>query len=341
MIDSVLAAVEAAADPESSESSDYWIKVLTPCSDPTLNQFVVFLKPEVTAARSGVRTDDILTLLLSMLDRWRVVIQGIRVLSPNYLKHYRVMDGHYGVINSLSRRGAAGLTTDSGAALGARFARELDEGAEIVGAHEFLARVPALSPMALALLSDNLGTVKVAPGTYCIKVRLQGKTFLILSPFHPHQLEDYITPGSAVVAFGCSSQTRWRELREQLAGATDPTRATPGSFRNTLLTCKVDLGLPEVSQGKNGMHLSAGPLEGMVELKRFFPDAQEGTGVAWTHTCFGQLLAQHGLSDEAIAQLAGNPVLNVRGRDASAFDATEDMDAEAAAALFAECIGTS
>lgn len=45
-----------------------------------------------------------------------------------------------------------------------------------------------------------------------------------------------------------------------------------GSVRRLFLQKKAELGFTDVSKGSNGVHMSAGPLEGMVEFIRFFSD---------------------------------------------------------------------
>ena len=98
------------------------------------------------------------------------------------------------------------------------------------------------------------------------------------------------------------------------------------------------LGLPDVSQGANGIHLSAGPLEGMVEVQRFFTDHEAGRDVALADTVFGRRLAGSGLAEEQVRELAGNPNLTTEGREVSAFDLTEEVDAVEAAGQLAKAI---
>ena len=82
-----------------------------------------------------------------------------------------------------------------------------------------------------------------------------------------------------------------------------------------MLARKDEFKLKEVTQGSNGVHLSAGPLEGMVELKRFFTDHESGETLELTDTLFGAQLAASGLSADGIASLATNPELEVDGDD--------------------------
>jgi len=146
-----------------------------------------------------------------------------------------------------------------------------------------------------------------------------------LNPFHPQQLVPYTTPGNGIVLIEGQSNTAWADLRGQLIGATDPSQAADGSIRQQFLTQAEALGLGPVNQGTNGIHLSAGPLEGMVELQRFISSEEQTLSLA--DTAFGKLLAEQGLDAAQIDALAANPNLEIAGAMESAFDLTEEMDA--------------
>lgn len=98
---------------------------------------------------------------------------------------------------------------------------------------------------------------------------------------------------------------------------------------------KAELGLGDVDKGTNGVHASAGPLEGMVELQRFFSDHEAGTTLGYDHTAFGKLLISKGLSLEQVQKLAHNPDLDQEGKKVSAFDATEEKNAAESAVILA------
>lgn len=78
--------------------------------------------------------------------------------------------------------------------------------------------------------------------------------------------------------------------------------------------------------------MSAGPLEGMLELMRFFhePPAHPLTV---SDTAFGSLLLTHGLTVRVIRHLASNASIVTDKGPMPVFDATEDMDARKAASL--------
>jgi hypothetical protein len=308
-----------------------WVRPYSGEGDDAANQFVVFLKPEALATEEGVRVEEIMKLFWQALERWNVEIGAVRFLASDYLRRHEVMDQHYGVINAISRRGIDAISATARRVLEEAFSSDIQAGAEVLGGHQFRDRFPSFSPLALATISDNVGVKKLAGGTYCLRLKMQGKIYLILNAFHPFQLEYFTAEGKAIFVLEGRSATPWADLRQRLVGATDPAKAAEGSVRRTLLDRRAQLGLREVSSGVNGIHLSAGPLEGMVEVQRFFSEPEHGSRLPISRTLFGRLLARKGISEDRIELLARNPTLDDEGRSVPAFDFTEELDALPAA----------
>src|SRR3712207_4974236 len=124
------------------------------------------------------------------------------------------------------------------------------------------------------MLFSNAPVSRLGPGTYAAPVRIDGATVVILNGFHPRQLS-FFTADDAVCAFlHASSPTDWEVLRSELIGATDPSKAATKSLRGRLYADPASFGLSTVNSNFNGVHMSAGPLEGLGELDRFFGDIQ-------------------------------------------------------------------
>jgi len=240
---------------------------------------------------------------------------------------------HYGVISKISKEGLPAISEAAKTVLHEKFADELKAGAEVLGGHEFLARFKQFNPFTLLVVNDNLGTTRLAGGTYLMKIKVLGKLYLVLNPFHSFQLVPYTSPGNAIIVFEGLSHLSWDDLRNKLAGVTDPSNAQAGSVRNLYLQNKASLGLKDVDKGSNGLHLSAGPLEGLVELRRFFSDHDTKNQVPYTSFAFGAYLKTKGVSDEAIAKFASNPDIIKDGKKTSLFDLTEEKSFDAAAEL--------
>lgn len=304
-----------------------WSKAYEKPENDQAHQFLLFLKPEVTAVHAGVNLEAVLKMVLERLTAFECTLHALRILPSAYLAKYAILDQHYGVINAISKQGEAALTEKARSNLQREFAADLDNGAQVLGGHQFLQAQPEFTPLTLCTLSDNLGTTKLGGGSYCMRISMQGQIYLILNPFHAFQLVPYTTPGRAIIAIEGRSTRDWQVLRSELTGSTNPATAKPGSIRAELLARKDEFQLKEVSQGSNGVHLSAGPLEGMVELQRFFSDHLLDKTLQFTDTVFGAQLLAAGLSPEAIQALASNPEMTVNGQSVSAFDLTEEVNA--------------
>jgi hypothetical protein len=326
MIDTIRTAFDQTT--AQSGSAATWIRPYTDDAGPSDHQFVLFLKPEVTDVANGLDLNAILGIVLEELDRWNVNIGAVRALNGDYLAEKRIMHAHYGVINQISTQGYDAISEGAQAKLTSIYEKDLQRGATVLGAHQFLEAEPDFTAVALTSINDSFGTEKLGGGTYALKLEVLSKPYIILNPFHPYQLVPYTTSGHGIIAIEGRSKTPWADLRSKLTGATNPTHAEEGSIRNRLMVNADAIGLKSVGPGTNGVHLSAGALEGMVELTRFFSD--DAKPVTFADTSFGRLLAQ-GPAAAAIDQLAENTLLKIGGENVSTFDLTEELDAAEAA----------
>ena len=301
-----------------------WVRPYGEDADPAIHQFVLFLKPEVTDLENGLDMNAVISIVWEELERWSVDIGAIRVLNGDYLAENRIMHAHYGVINQISTQGHDAISDGAKARLATIYEKDLARGATVLGAHQFLDQEPAFTALALTSINDSFGTEKLGGGTYGLTLDVLSRSYIILNPFHPYQLVPYTTPGNGIIAIEGRSRTPWRDLRIKLTGATNPLDAETGSIRNRLMENADAIGLKSVGPGTNGIHLSAGALEGMVEIVRFFSD--EDRPLVHADTSFGRLLAQ-GPGGPQIDQLAQNILLNVDGEQVSTFDLTEELDA--------------
>lgn len=316
------------------EAADAWIVPLGAHPPRGQNHFVLFLKPELLAVRPAARLGPILDLVFDALRGYGVEIGAVRVLNGPYLARHRIMEAHYGVINRASRLGLAALS----AATRARLETEHPEVRAVLGAHQLLERYPEISPFALNVIVDTVGSKKIAGGKYATVLNIEGEKVAVLNAFHPQQLLHYTRPGRALVVFECASDTDWKDLRHAMTGATNPANAAEGSIRRTLRENAHGLGLPEVTTATNGVHCSAGPLEAMLEYCRFFSDHGGEAVVRPSATPFGQLLRNHGLRQKEIAALAKNPLVG-EGKTADyVFNRTEEKNAGVAAELLAKAV---
>ena len=293
---------------------------------PSGNEFVIFSKPEL-----GRLDDDRLGVVWDLFARsfadYGVRIHRVKIMTGPDLERAGAMQEHYGVINQISREGRPALTEAAEQALQQAYGDALD-GSEVIGGHQFLDRYPEVSGYALAMLFANADVQRLGPGTYAAHLRMDADQVIVLNGFHPRQLGFFIAEDAACAFLHGSSTTDWEVLRSELIGATDPAKAAAGSIRGRLKADPAAFGLSTVNSNFNGVHMSAGPLEGLGELARFFGEVQEVPD--WT---FAGQLRDAGLSDDDLPGLLANPVITVDGERGTAFDLTEGMNAEPAAAL--------
>jgi len=329
---------------DGSKVDNVWI---TPYHAPSghEHQFLFFLKPEATNTREGVNVEVCLKKALALLEKGvsgkHVKIGAVRVIGGPYLDKHSVMVKHYGVIAKISKEGESAISASAREVLKTKFADDIAGWTpeyyktHILGGHQFLEKFPHFNAFSLLALNDNLTIVRLGPGTYSIKVKVRGEPFIVLNSFHPYQVVPYNSVGNAIIVFECLSECSWEDLRSKLTGPTDPTTAPEGSIRKVFLNEKAQCGLKDVDRGSNCVHMSAGPLEGMVELQRFFSDLDKGSHVEYGQTSFGLLLSKS-INKEKLNHLAENPDVEFGGKKQSAFDLTEEKNADEAVALLSK-----
>jgi hypothetical protein len=321
-----IASIKTAFDKVTAKDStvdSVWVVPPTPFASADENQFLFFLKPEATTAN----VEYILDLSLKTLANAGVSFGAVRVVGGPYLDKHNIMVQHYGVISKISKEGYDIISDAAKEKLNKDFAAEVADAGLPLGGHQWLAKNPDFSPLALTTINDNIGTTRLAGGTYLCKFKLLGKTQLVLNPFHAYQLVPFVAKGNALIVFECRSKTSWDDLRTKLCGATDPSKAEAGSIRSELLKNKEKTGMTAVNSGSNGVHMSAGPLEGLVELQRFLSDWESGSTVDLTSLAFGAHLVSLGLTAEQVKKLAANPNVKNGDKNESVFDLTEEKSA--------------
>jgi len=288
---------------------------------------VFFLKPEATTAN----VEFILKLSLNVLEKSGVKFGAVRVVGGPYLDQHNIMVEHYGVISQISKSGYSVISDGAKSNLESKFAAEVKTFGNPLGGHQWLEKHPDFTPLALTTINDNVGTTRLAGGTYLCKFKLLGEVQLVLNPFHAYQLVPFVKKGNALILFECQSELSWADLRGKLCGATNPANADEGSIRAELLKNKNATGMIDVNVSSNGVHMSAGPLEGLVELQRFM---SEGTKVDLKSLSFGAYLSKQGFTDAQIEQLAKNPNASTsEGKAESVFDLTEEKSHDEAAQI--------
>ena len=288
------------------------------------NQFLFFIKPEITQKLPSIKFLDILNLIFDKLDEFGFTINSVRLLGAKYLNEYDVIAQHYGVINQLSRNAFDNFNSKSKQKFEEIF-NQTAEKDKIWGSLQFLEKHKEFTAELLnAKWVDSKG-YKLGGGTYICRMNINDKEYFVVNGFHPLQLEHFTKQGRSIVAFTITSDTDWSVARNDFIGATNPTSANPGSLRKILLEKMGRLGLPEIDGSKNGVHLSAGPVEALVELIRFNSDLSNNTKLSYKDFRFGDMLSET-FPFPVLDKILSNATVLTGDQHISVFDLTEEKN---------------
>jgi nucleoside diphosphate kinase len=300
------------------------------------NNALFFIKPEITREDPNIRLREVLRLILDKITENQLRIHSIRVLPAAYLKKHDLIRRHYGVISQVAAEGKKTLGDEALCRFKEVFGLEADE-AKIMGGLEFMEAYPFFNAHSLDCLWQNGQNHKLAGGTYAEKWRIDLETVYVLNAFHPKQLEHFTQPGRCIVVMNISADKDWTDLRNRFAGATNPRKAMPGSLRNELYLQAQKLGLAEISQSYNGIHLSAGPVEALLELQRFESDLdRDNCLLPFESFPFGQQLLK--VFGQIPLEILHNQKLSYQGKQISLFDLTEEMNTSDALLLLQDLL---
>jgi hypothetical protein len=300
------------------------------------HESLFFIKPEITINDEDIDLNAILELMFDGLSKFKLHVKDIRILGATYLDKYNIIAQHYGVINALSRTPLRNFTTDASEKFRNTYGRKPDA-VTLLGSLEFLQRFPDFTPLSLDQLWQSCKTEKLSSGNYCARVTVENKEVFLINGFHPRQLIHFTERGRSIVALTLTGDLDWSVARNQFIGKTNPADALPGSLRNELLQNHLAFGLQSVSASQNGFHLSAGPVEGLVELVRYCSDFSEPKPKTIDDFTFGRELKNHFTAPE-IAMICDNHQVEYNGRKTGVFDLTEEKNHNTALELLKESI---
>ena len=136
--------------------------------------------------------------------------------------------------------------------------------------------------------------------------------------------QQFVEPDAELRYLVCEfdeAELSWKRFRREVIGATNPSEAAPGSARAELLSRWSELGLPaETTYGQNGVHASAGPLEGLKERCIW-------AGGTLDDDAFARALIDGAALEPGTleAWLQDNTVVTLGGETDKVFDLTEEM----------------
>ncbi len=299
------------------------------------NEFLFFIKPEITVQSETINLEKILKLIGEKLTTSGFNVHNIKILSASYLDKFDIIAQHYGVINKIASDARQNLSDGAKEKFKEIFGQSIEE-SNVLGGMEILTKYPDFNAYSLDYLWQNVENKKLAGGTYCEEIKIDNEKIYLINGFHPRQLKHFTENGRSIVVFTLSSDLSWAEARSNFIGATRPSDAKEGSLRRELLDGKDEFGLAEVSQGVNGVHLSAGPVEALIELKRYNSNFSDDSQIKeFSSFSFGQKLAEN-FSADTVEKILSNPNVEVDGKAVSIFDLTEEKDSDEAIAIIKE-----
>ena len=259
----------AALDPSISPASSAMDKV----KSLPANTAIVFIKPHAV-------TQATITLVKEHLTAAGITITSEAAISSEEIEAKGLIDAHYGTLAELA------MSTDPkelGEALSDSVLDQFEltfgvpwESAPLRRNGEAAVELGGLSGEELETQWRRGPFVKLAPGAYVARLvgdevpgLPQGDRPITLNGFYPAMREHFLAPGTFVHCFQVSWNEvalSWSTFRQEIIGATDPATAENGSLRAAILANWNTLGLAKApSMALNGVHASAGPLEGLKE----------------------------------------------------------------------------
>ncbi|HBF88704.1 MAG TPA: hypothetical protein DDX39_08690 [Bacteroidales bacterium] len=288
------------------------------------HEFLFFIKPEITIADNNIKLNEILSFIFEKLNEYKLKIKDVNILSAKYLDKTNIMAQHYGIINQLSQNPKTYFSETAVQNFQKVFNKSIND-VNLLGSLELMKHDDSITLERLEELVSKIEIIKLSGGTYVQKVLLNGADTYIINSFHPKQLLHFIKPGRSIVTFTLQGNTDWQIARTDLIGSTNPSVAKDGSIRKELFVNKATFGLADISYSLNGVHLSAGPVEGLIELMRFNSDFENKIKPDLLSFKMGQLLNEN-FTEKQIDIILLNPDVEYNKKTQSIFDITEEKN---------------
>ncbi|CUG06473.1 Hypothetical protein, putative [Bodo saltans] len=249
-------------------------------------------------------------LVESALSKRQFRIERCGVMSTDRIREEGLIDKHYAAIARYACEWDAAQIQLPPSAI-STFSKTFGEdwstcvsSGRVLNAVQAAARYKCANGIELAAVwGKNPKRTKLGPGLYAGYV--SDDAHYILNGFYLANREKFTAPRGFINWYVVSweeHQMPWSEFRGNFIGPTNPAEAPLDSLRGKFLAQWKDLGLayaPTVSD--NGVHASAGPLEGLAERLVWLPRH------ALAHDVFGRALMKRGVAPAFVQQLLANP----------------------------------
>lgn len=285
-----------------------------------VNSAVVFVKPHVF--KTSPKPSAVINFLKKKLRESGLKIEMFRSISGEEIGEQGIIDKHYAGIAKAANCNPKDLPVDPD--IKHKFEDSFNVYWDsVINANIMKEEVMKhASPQELSdLWNKSEKTLKLMPGVYVKELVYKGQKYTVVNGFYPTMREVFASYDAQVLCLKVtfdSEQMNWNQFRDDFIGSTDPTKAKSGSIRGTLLKNQNKFGVV-MSFGDNGIHGSAGPIEGAKEEQVWF-----GSEISSIHMF--KILLNEGFSYSEIEKMCENPVIEIEGKRESLFDLTEEMD---------------
>jgi hypothetical protein len=301
------------------------------------NEIVMFIKPEAFMLADTANSAKVAELVMAKLAAFDAHVAGAVLIGGQVLDRMEIMSAHYGLINYLSRTASESLSAEDRAKIASALEMPID-GWDILGGHEYLKAYPNETSRDLDTLWFAGRSTKIRSGFYVKTAEKDGRKIILVNAFHPEQLNHFTDPSHRIALLLIHSNNDWATLKNTMTGATFPDKAEAVSIRGTLHASPAEYGFESVTIANNVVHLSAGPFEALFEITNFFGKLmQVDAAVTQPHAVKHMVAA--GLSVEQALAAIKNPIVKETPKPTDLYSATEDLDTEAAIAVYREFLG--
>lgn len=288
--------------------------------EPGQNDALVFVKPHAVNAQ-------VVSMVRAFLSEHGVSVVASGELSGPQIDKQGIIDAHYAHIAKVAMTlsaSALSVSADKKGEFASKFGKgswdELAGSGQILNLREYAAKT-GKGFKEIEDLWRATSAFKLAPGTY-VAWMADGDVF-VLNAFYGMMRSIYTVPDAKVVFMTVrwsESKLSWGDFRGKVIGATDPSKAAEGSLRYKIMREWKQLGLAsEPNTGSNGVHASAGPVEGLRERMVWL-------GAKLEADPFGKAALAAGVKRTLLDSWLNNDRVAVGDKEGNAFDLLEDLN---------------
>lgn len=226
------------------------------------SRFVTMVKPEAVAPGWAAAT---LGAVLAGLDAGGVQVHRWAVEPASRFLARGMLARHYPRLHRIAAEGTSALCDSAHERLTSFCAEGGLEVHEALTPYDAFVLDADLDPAALEASLRDAGVEKLGPGSYVSAVLVGGRRRPVLNGFVPMMGERHRVRDSGVAVVECTSEREIADLRDHVLGTLDPASAARGTLRSRVAEAVADGGGEPLSEGRNGVHLSAGHLEGVFQ----------------------------------------------------------------------------